>query len=96
MLAAMRPGSVVVDLAAEGGGNTELTRAGAIVDAGGTRVVGVQNAPSAYPSHASALFARNVVALLELLAPHDRVDPDWNDEIVAGCGVIREGQVLVR
>jgi NAD(P) transhydrogenase subunit alpha len=93
MVGGMRPGSVIVDLAAEGGGNCELTRPGETVDAGGVRIVGVTNAASALPLHASALFARNVVSLVELVTRDGAVDPDWADEIVAGCWVTREGQV---
>jgi NAD(P) transhydrogenase subunit alpha len=54
----------------------------------------VTAAPSAIPAHASALYARNVVNLLELLTRDGVVAPDWDDEIVAGCCVTREGQVL--
>src|SRR5579871_5246512 len=65
----MRPGSVIVDLAAETGGNCELTRPGEVVELGGVTLVGLLNLPSAMPAHASQLYARNVSALLEHLAP---------------------------
>ncbi len=79
----MRPGSVVIDLGAEGGGNCELTRVGETVDAGGVAVVGVRNAASAYPTHASALYARNLLNLVQLMVRDGEFAPDWDDEIVA-------------
>src|SRR5436190_5164698 len=66
---AMRPGSVIVDLAAETGGNCELTKPGEEVDEGGVTIVGFTNLPSAMPTHASQLYARNIAALLTHLAP---------------------------
>jgi NAD(P) transhydrogenase subunit alpha len=95
MVHAMRPGSVVVDLAAEGGGNCELTEAGRTIDVDGVTVIGPRNAASAYPAHASGLYARNVANLLGLLVRDGRLDPDWDDEVVAGCCVTRDGEVLV-
>ena len=68
----MRPGSVIVDLAAETGGNCELTQPGQVVSAGGVTIVGLLNLPSAMPGHASQLYSRNVSALLEHLAPGRR------------------------
>ena len=65
----MRPGSVIVDLAAETGGNCELTRPGEVIDVNGVTIVGTLNLPSAMPGHASQLYSRNVSALLEHLAP---------------------------
>lgn len=94
MVHGMRPGSVIVDLAAEGGGNCELTRPGETVDVGGVSIVGVVGAPSALPVHASALYARNVFNLLSLLMVDGELLPDPGDEIVAGCCVTRDGQVL--
>src|SRR3954451_5534537 len=94
MVHAMRPGSVIVDLGAEGGGNCELTRVGEIVDVGGVSVIGLRGAPSSLPAHASALYARNVANLLTLMVSGGELAPDWDDEIVAGCCVTREGQVL--
>ena len=85
----MRPGSVIVDLAAETGGNCELTRPGEIVDAGGVTVVGLLNLPSEMPGHASQLYARNVSALLAHLAPGGVLALDWDDEITAGACVTR-------
>jgi NAD(P) transhydrogenase subunit alpha len=88
----MRPGSVIVDLAAETGGNCELTRAGEVYDAGGVTIVGLLNLPSMMPGHASQLYARNVSALLEHLAPAGELALDWEDEITAGACVTRKEQ----
>src|SRR5205085_3156742 len=66
---AMRPGSVIVDLAAETGGNAELTKPGEEVDVNGVSIIGFTNLPSTMPTHASQLYARNVAALLTHLAP---------------------------
>jgi NAD(P) transhydrogenase subunit alpha len=101
MVAGMRPGSVVVDLgadveAAEGGGNCELTRGGETIDVHGVTIVGPRNAASSYPLHASGLYARNVANLLALLVRDGQFDPDWDDEIVAGCCVTRDGEVVPR
>jgi NAD(P) transhydrogenase subunit alpha len=80
----MRPGSAIVDLAAETGGNCELTKPG---EAHGVTVIGLTNLPSLLPSDASRLYARNVQALLELLAPGGELQLDWEDEIVSGACV---------
>jgi H+-translocating NAD(P) transhydrogenase subunit alpha len=87
---AMRPGSVVVDLAAEAGGNCELTRPGEEIDVDGVTVVGLLNLASSMPAHASQLYARNVLALLQHLAPGGELALDWDDEITAGACVTRE------
>jgi NAD(P) transhydrogenase subunit alpha len=86
----MRPGSVIVDLAAEAGGNCELTQPGEIVDREGVTIVGLTNVPSTMPYHASQLYARNVSALLQHLAPEGELALDWEDEITAGACVTRE------
>jgi NAD(P) transhydrogenase subunit alpha len=85
----MRAGSVIVDLAAETGGNCELTRPGEVFESGGVTIVGTLNLPSTMPTHASQLYARNVSALLEHLAPGGELELDWNDEITAGTCVTR-------
>ena len=94
MVREMRPGSVIVDLGAEGGGNCELTRVGETIDVDGVSIVGVSNAASSYPLHASALYARNLVNLLELMVKDAALVPDWDDEILAACCVTRDGQVI--
>jgi NAD(P) transhydrogenase subunit alpha len=89
-VARMRPGAVIVDLAAEAGGNCEATMPDEIVDRDGVTVVGLTNVPSTMPFHASQLYARNVSALLQHLAPEGELALDWDDEITAGACVTRE------
>jgi H+-translocating NAD(P) transhydrogenase subunit alpha len=88
-VSAMRPGSVIVDLAAETGGNCELTQPGSEVEEGGVTIVGFTNLPATMPFHASQLYARNVSALLQHLAPEGELTLDWEDEITAGACVTR-------
>ena len=85
----MRPGSVIVDLAAETGGNCELTEPGEVVERNGVTIVGYTNLPATMPFHASQLYARNVAALLQHLAPEAELVLDWDDEITAGACVTR-------
>jgi NAD(P) transhydrogenase subunit alpha len=85
----MRPGSVIVDLAAEAGGNCELTAPGDETVQGGVTIVGFTNVPSLMPADASRLYSRNVAALLEHLAPSGQLTLDWDDEITAGACVAR-------
>ena len=89
-VARMRPGSVIVDLAAEAGGNSEATEPGEIVERDGVTIVGLTNLPSTMPFHASQLYARNVSELLQHLAPAGELALDWDDEITAGACVTRE------
>jgi len=84
---AMRPGSVIVDLAAETGGNCELTVPGEIAVRDGITLVGLTNLPSTMPYHASMLYSRNVQALLLQLAPRGQLNLDWSYEITAGACV---------
>src|SRR5690242_4581274 len=92
-VAAMRPGSVIVDLAAETGGNCELTSPGEVVEREGVTIVGLTNLPSSMPYHASQLYARNVAALLNHLAPEGEPVLDFEDEITAGACVTRQQEV---
>jgi NAD(P) transhydrogenase subunit alpha len=89
----MRPGSVIVDLAAEAGGNCELTEPGEEVVRHGVSIVGFTNLPSTMPFHASQLYARNVTALLQHLAPERELTLDWDDEITASACVTRREEV---
>lgn len=91
MVAGMSAGSLVVDMAADSGGNCELTEAGKVVNSGGTTIVGMANPPSDMATHASFLYARNVSNLLALLGKEGSVAPDWDDEIVVGTCVLRAG-----
>ena len=90
-VAAMRSGSVIVDLAAETGGNCELTRPGEDVEADGVAILGPLNLASTMPYHASQLLSRNVTALLLHLAPEGDLRLDFDDEITAGACVSRPG-----
>ncbi len=88
MVAGMRPGSVIVDLAAETGGNCELTRPGETVDSGGVTVAGPLNLASSGAVHASEMYARNVLNFVSLFVSEDasregRLALDWNDELLA-------------
>jgi NAD(P) transhydrogenase subunit alpha len=90
---AMRPGSVIVDLAADTGGNCELTEPGEVVEREGVTLVGLTNLPSSMPYHASTLYSRNVQALLLHLAPGGELNLDWSDEITAGACVAGRKEV---
>ncbi len=94
MVGGMRPGSVIIDLAAESGGNCELSRPGEDVLYDGVVVTGGRNVASAMPTHASALYARNVANLLLLLVRDGAFAPDYDDEVVAGTCVTRDGDVV--
>ena len=90
----LRPGSVVVDLAAEKGGNCELTRAGEIVEHQGITVLGPENLPSEAAYHASQMYSKNVATFVELLAKGGDLTLDLEDEIIAGTLVAHEGKVV--
>jgi NAD(P) transhydrogenase subunit alpha len=89
----MRPGSVIVDLAAEAGGNAELTQADEEVSHDGVTILGPTNLPSSMPYHASQLYARNVSALVQHLAPEGELKLDFEDEITSGACVTRKEEV---
>jgi H+-translocating NAD(P) transhydrogenase subunit alpha len=89
MVHRMRPGSVIVDLAAEAGGNCELTRPGETVEAGGVRILGPLNVPSMLPFHASQMFSKNVVTLLQHLIKNGALALDMTDEITRAMAVTK-------
>jgi NAD(P) transhydrogenase subunit alpha len=89
----MRPGSVIVDLAAEAGGHADLTRPDEEVTHNGVTILGPTNLPSSMPYHASQLYARNVTALVNHLAPEGELQLDFEDEITAGACVTRKEEV---
>ncbi len=93
MIRSMRPGSVVVDLAAETGGNCELTRPGETVVEGGVSVIGAVNLPATVPFHASQMYARNVSTLLAHLARDGKLALDPADEIASAMLVVHAGRV---
>ena len=91
----MKPGSVIVDLAGEAGGNCELTEPGQTVVRHEVKIVSPLNLPATMAEHSSQLFARNVQALLELFVGEDgSLQLDWEDEIVKGACVVRDGQIV--
>ena len=94
MVRSMKAGSVIVDLAAETGGNCELTEPGKTTETNGVTIVGETNLPSTLAQHASQLYSRNVTSLLALLVKDGTFQPDWNDEIVKGCVITRDGEVV--
>ncbi len=94
MVAAMRPGSVIVDLAAESGGNCALTEPGQVIDRGGVRIDGTLNWPSQMPFHASLLYGNNVANLLLHLAPEGELKLDFEDEITAGACITHDGRII--
>jgi len=93
MVAQMKPGSVVVDLAAETGGNVEGAVPGSVVQVGGAQIWGAFNVPSQMPGPASKLYAQNLVNLVTLMTREGAFAPDFNDEIVAGSCVTHAGQI---
>jgi NAD(P) transhydrogenase subunit alpha len=94
MVRRMRAGSVIVDLAAETGGNCELTRPGEIIEVGGVTIDGSRNLPSTMPVHASQLYSKNVSTLLLLLVKDGALKLDFNDEIVKGACVTHDGAIV--
>jgi NAD(P) transhydrogenase subunit alpha len=95
---AMQPGSVIVDLAAEAGGNCELTKPGETYTTdNGVIIAGPLNLPSRMAEHASQLYARNVLSLIELMTGEDgALALDWDDEVIKGACVARDGERVER
>ncbi len=89
----MKTGAIVVDIAAEQGGNCELTRAGETVIHGGVRILGPVNLPAQLPFHASEMYARNLFNLLKPALVKGDLVIDWSDEVFAGCVLTHEGQI---
>jgi NAD(P) transhydrogenase subunit alpha len=96
MVASMRQGSVVVDLAVERGGNVEGARAGEVADSGGVKIVGYLNVPGRIAASASALYARNLYAFVETLIDKSAktIKVDWDDELVKATNLTRDGKVV--
>jgi len=93
MLKRMKPGSVVIDLAAEKGGNCELTRPGEIVDYNGVKIVGLLNAASEIPVHASQMYSNNIKNFLQAIVKDGQLRVDTSDEIVTGTLVAQNGNI---
>jgi H+-translocating NAD(P) transhydrogenase subunit alpha len=96
MVKSMRPGSVIVDLAVERGGNVELAKPGEVVEVNGVKVVGHLNVPGRLAASASSLYARNVYAFLEILIDKNAkaLAVNWDDEIVKATALTRDGAVV--
>lgn len=95
MVGGMKPGAVVVDLAAETGGNCELSRADEVVERGGVRILAPTNLPSRLAQDASHLYARNVAEVALLLVREGRIEPDFSDEILSAMRWTHGGKILV-
>jgi H+-translocating NAD(P) transhydrogenase subunit alpha len=97
MVDAMRPGSVIVDLAAESGGNVAVTKAGQVVARSGVAIHGPVNLPASMPWHSSQLYSRNVMGLLELIIDKEgKLKLDFTDEVIAGMCVAHAGEVKLK
>lgn len=94
MVESMKAGAVIVDLAVESGGNCELAQLGQIVEHNGVKIVGIPNLPATVPTHASELYARNVVNLVMLFAGKEgELQRDFKDEVLAGCLLTHQGEI---
>ena len=94
MVRDMRPGAVIVDLAAETGGNCELTRPGETVVENGVTIVGPLNLPSSMPTHASQMYARNMLNFINHIVKDGEIIIDTEDEITKGCLITRDGEIV--
>jgi NAD(P) transhydrogenase subunit alpha len=93
MVKSMKPGAVIVDLAADGGGNCELSRPGETVTVGGVTILAPLNLPSTVPLHASLLFSRNLTAFVQAFTKDKAFQLDLNDDIQQGAIITHEGEV---
>lgn len=89
----MKPGSVIVDLAADGGGNTPLTQPGETVETGSVTIVAPLNVPSLLAEHASELYAKNLLNFLGLIVEDGELKLDWEDEVVANSCLTHDGEI---
>jgi NAD(P) transhydrogenase subunit alpha len=94
MVESMKPGSVIVDLAVERGGNVELAKPGEVADVNGVKIVGHLNVPGRLAATASSLYAKNLFAFLELFIKDKALSPPWDDEIVKATLLTRDGAVV--
>ena len=95
MVRSMKPGSVIVDLAAETGGNTEVTKPGEVIDVDGVRIDGTTNIPSTMPYHASQMYSRNIASLLALMVTKEgKLNLDMNDDVIKGTVITKDGDVV--
>ena len=92
----MKPGSVIVDLGSDGGGNCTLSKLGTTVVVGGVKIVAPLNLPATVPTHASMMFSRNLLNFVSAFwnKPEARFGLDWNDDLQSGCCVTRDGRIV--
>ena len=93
MVDAMKPGSIVMDLASENGGNCELTQKDEVIDHNGVTIDGTSNIPGTMPVHASELYAKNITALLTYMIKDGQLDLDLEDEIISGSMYTHNGEI---
>jgi NAD(P) transhydrogenase subunit alpha len=93
MVQSMKPGSIIVDLAADGGGNCELSRPGETVSVNGVTIIAPLNLPASMPNHASLLFSRNLTAFIQAFTKDKAFQLDLNDDIQQGALITHEGEV---
>jgi NAD(P) transhydrogenase subunit alpha len=93
MVESMKPGSIIVDLAADGGGNCELSRPGETVSVNGVTIMAPLNLPASMPNHASLLFSRNLTAFIQAFTKDKAFQLDFNDDIQQGALITHEGEV---
>jgi NAD(P) transhydrogenase subunit alpha len=96
MVRSMKPGSIIIDLAAEQGGNVALTKPGEIVDVGGVKIAGILNLAGRLPVDASSLYAKNLLNFITPLIDKETkaLKIDWDDEIIKGTALTRDGAVI--
>jgi NAD(P) transhydrogenase subunit alpha len=89
----MKPGAVIIDLAAEGGGNCEVTKPGEQIEHQGVIVYGPLNVPSELPVHASEMYSRNLLNFLTPMIHEGNFGPDWDDQVIADSTLTRDGEI---
>jgi len=96
IVTSMKPGAVIIDLGADGGGNCTLSKLGGTVEVGGVKIVAPLNLPATVPTHASMLFSRNLLNFMTAFWDKEakRFNLDWADDILKGCAVTHEGKVV--
>jgi len=95
MVESMKAGSIIVDMAVERGGNCPLSKPGKIVNHKGVAIMGHENLPGKLAGNASSLYAKNLQNFVDLIvSPEGEMKLDWDDEIIAGCGLMRDGKVV--
>ena len=94
MVKSMKPGSVIIDLAVESGGNCESSKAGSIIEKNGVKIVGHKNVPSRVATDASNLYAKNLLNLLNLILKDGTLAINWDDDIIKGVALTKGGEII--